>query len=223
MRLRPVGRRALLLEWATPEAADIEAWRAELSRRRDLGELAVVDIVPAARTILLDGLPDPAATATQVASWPPPAPSEATSATMVTVPVRYDGPDLAEVARHWGVDVTGAVERLTGIEFTVAFCGFAPGFGYLTGLPASWTVPRRASPRPAVPAGSVALAGEYAGIYPTASPGGWQLVGRTDLVLFDLDREQPATLAPGTRVRLSPVGPPPDQSRRLLDPARGPR
>ncbi|GFJ90481.1 hypothetical protein Prum_041230 [Phytohabitans rumicis] len=101
--------------------------------------------------------------------------------------------------------VAEAVERLAGTELRVAFCGFAPGFAYLAGLPASWAVPRLASPRPRVPAGSVGLAGEYAGIYPTASPGGWRLVGRTDAVLFDVRRDPPALLAPGTRVRLVPA------------------
>jgi KipI family sensor histidine kinase inhibitor len=208
MRIRPVGRQALLLEWDTPANAAIEAWRAELDRRRDLRELVAEEIVPAARTILLDGLPDPAATAARLAGWPPPPTEAAASAADVIVPVRYDGPDLPEVARHWRVDVAEVVARLSAVQFTVAFCGFAPGFGYLAGLPAGWAVPRRATPRPAVPAGSVALAGEYAGIYPTASPGGWQLIGRTDLVLFDLDREPPATLTPGTRVRLKPLGSP---------------
>jgi KipI family sensor histidine kinase inhibitor len=103
---------------------------------------------------------------------------------------------------HWGVSERAAVERLTSAESTVAFCGFAPGFAYLTGLPAEWTAPRLPSPRAKVPAGSVALAGTYAGIYPTASPGGWRLVGRTDVRLFDVDSETPALLTPGTRVWL---------------------
>jgi KipI family sensor histidine kinase inhibitor len=98
--------------------------------------------------------------------------------------------------------VPAAVERLTGTELTVAFCGFAPGFAYLRGLSPAWAVPRLDAPRPRVPAGSVALAGEYAGIYPTAAPGGWRLVGRTDATLFDVRREPPALLAPGTRVSL---------------------
>jgi KipI family sensor histidine kinase inhibitor len=84
----------------------------------------------------------------------------------------------------------------------VAFSGFAPGFAYLAGLPDDWAVPRLATPRPKVPAGSVGLAGAYAGIYPTASPGGWRLVGRTETVLFDVRRDPPALLTPGTGVRL---------------------
>jgi KipI family sensor histidine kinase inhibitor len=105
-------------------------------------------------------------------------------------------------ARRWGVSRTEAVQRLSTAELRVAFCGFAPGFAYLTGLPAEWAVPRLPTPRPRVPAGSVALAGPYAGIYPTASPGGWRLVGRTEATLFDVHRDPPARLVPGTRVRL---------------------
>lgn len=87
----------------------------------------------------------------------------------------------------------------------MAFCGFAPGFGYLTGLPADRAVPRRATPRAAVPPGAVAVAGEYTGVYPRSSPGGWQLLGHTDLVLWDADREPPALLRPGARVWFVPV------------------
>ena len=121
----------------------------------------------------------------------------------------YDGADLADVARLWGVTEAEVVARHTGTEFRVAFCGFAPGFPYLLAaedLPGGdGRVPRRASPRPAVPAGSVGLADRWCGIYPTASPGGWQLLGRTDLTLFDPAREPPALLPPGTRVRFVAV------------------
>ncbi|MGC4849258.1 5-oxoprolinase subunit B family protein [Micromonospora sp. DT15] len=120
----------------------------------------------------------------------------------VFVPVTFDGPDLAAVAEHWGVDVPAVRHKLTSTRFRVAFCGFAPGFPYLTGLPAELALPRLATPRPRVPAGSVALAGPYAGIYPGASPGGWLLVGRTDLVLFDVAADPPARLGPGTTVRM---------------------
>ena len=109
----------------------------------------------------------------------------------------FDGPDLAEVAELTGRPVRALVEALTTTELTVAFGGFAPGFAYLTGLPPELHVPRRATPRTRVPAGSVGLAGPFAGAYPRASPGGWQLVGRTDAVLFDVDRESPALLGPG--------------------------
>jgi len=97
------------------------------------------------------------------------------------------------------------IAAITAAELTVAFGGFAPGFGYLTGLPKQLHVPRRATPRTRVPAGAVGLAGEFAGVYPRPSPGGWQLVGRTDVVLFDPNREPPALLSPGTRVRFREV------------------
>lgn len=93
----------------------------------------------------------------------------------------------------------------TAAEFRVAFCGFAPGFGYLTGLGERYAVPRRATPRTAVPAGSVGLAGPYTGVYPRSSPGGWQLIGTTDSVLWDATREPAALLSPGTRVRFAAV------------------
>lgn len=223
MRIRPVGAYALLIDCTglldctspdgVPEADLVDAWRAELWRRREQGDLSAVEIVPAASTVLLDGLPDPAATTEQLIRWAPAIVAAAAAArrgtdehddgTEIVVPVDFDGPDLPAVAEHWGVDVPAVLSRLTGTRFRVAFCGFAPGFPYLTGLPAELALPRLATPRPRVPTGSVALAGPYAGIYPGASPGGWLLVGRTDLVLFDVHVDPPARLGPGTPVRMT--------------------
>ncbi|GIJ79887.1 sensor histidine kinase inhibitor, KipI family [Micromonospora phaseoli] len=188
-------------------AVVVEAWRAELWRRRDQGELIATEIVPAATTVLLDGLPDPVTTATRIEAWRPATTSAPgnSGTDLVEVPVVFDGEDLPRVAEHWQVDVPAVVRRLRQTEFRVAFCGFAPGFGYLTGLPAELAVPRLATPRPRVPVGSVGLAGPYAGIYPTASPGGWLLVGRTTLTLFDIHADPPARLSPGIRVRLAPA------------------
>lgn len=124
----------------------------------------------------------------------------------IEIPVRYDGPDLADVAAVWGVPEHEVPAIHAAAEFRVAFCGFAPGFGYLTGLPSRYDVPRRATPRTAVPAGSVALAGPYTGVYPRSSPGGWQLIGTTDAVLWDHARVPAALLAPGARVRFVPAG-----------------
>ncbi|WP_053850310.1 5-oxoprolinase subunit PxpB [Streptomyces sp. NRRL B-24085] len=199
MRTLPVGDRALLVEVASGEEA--QALHAELVRRRAEGSLSVREIVPAARTVLLDGLADPARLAAELtASEVPPAPPRARE--VIELPVRYDGPDLADVAAHWGVSPEEVARVHAGTEFTVAFCGFAPGFGYLTGLPAPYDdVPRRATPRTAVPAGSVGLAGPYTGVYPRSSPGGWQLIGTTDAVLWDHARVPAALLSPGTRVR----------------------
>ena len=198
MRVRTVGADALLLEVDDPAA-----WFAELQRRRDLGELRVVEIVPGARTVLLDGLADARRTAESVRAWHV-GPASATVATEVEIPVAFDGPDLDEVAAMWGVARDEVVARLARIPWQVAFCGFAPGFAYLAGLPYQFAVPRLATPRPKVPAGAVGLADRYAGIYPSASPGGWRLVGHTDVTLFDPDRTPPALLTPGARVRFVP-------------------
>ncbi|MFF7975197.1 carboxyltransferase domain-containing protein [Streptomyces sp. NPDC007905] len=202
MRALPVGDDALLVELAS--GAEAQALHAELLRRRAEGSLAVREIVPAARTVLLDGLADPVRWASELASSVvPPSPSRARE--LIELPVRYDGPDLAEVAAHWEVSEREAARIHAGTEFTVAFCGFAPGFGYLTGLPARYDVPRRATPRTSVPAGAVALAGPYTGVYPRSSPGGWQLIGTTEAVLWNHARVPAALLSPGTRVRFVPA------------------
>ncbi|MEY9989806.1 KipI family sensor histidine kinase inhibitor [Streptomyces sp. V4I8] len=202
MRALPVGDDALLVEVASGEEA--QALHAELLRRRAEGSLPVREIVPAARTVLLDGLADPARLASELTTADvPPAPARARD--VVELPVRYDGPDLADVAAHWGVSPHEVARIHAATEFSVAFCGFAPGFGYLTGLPPRYDVPRRATPRTAVPAGAVALAGPYTGVYPRSSPGGWQLIGTTDTVLWDHTRVPAALLSPGTRVRFVPV------------------
>ena len=199
MTIRPVGGSALLIECR--DGAHVEAWRAELWRRRESGELAVVDIVPGARTVLLDGVA--AGTGSLLRAWTPPENAASRSdSPLVEIPTSFDGEDLADVADRWGIRRDHAVARLSETELTVAFCGFAPGFAYLRGLKDEWSVPRLPAPRPRVPAGAVALAGGYAGIYPTASPGGWRLVGHTTANLFDIRREPPALLTPGTRVRL---------------------
>ncbi|MFF3502510.1 allophanate hydrolase subunit 1 [Streptomyces sp. NPDC003247] len=202
MRALPVGEDALLVE--VDSDVEAQALHAELLRRRAEGSLTVREIVPAARTVLLDGLDDPVRRAGELASAAvPPAPPPAGE--VVELPVRYDGPDLADVAAHWGVPEREVARIHAGTEFRVAFCGFAPGFGYLTGLPGRYDVPRRATPRTAVPRGSVALAGPYTGVYPRSSPGGWQLIGTTDAVLWDHTRVPAALLTPGTRVRFVPV------------------
>ncbi|QDY75796.1 5-oxoprolinase subunit PxpB [Streptomyces qinzhouensis] len=204
MRVLPVGDRALLVELADGEEAG--AFHAEVLRRRAAGGLpAVTDIVPAARTVLLDGVADPGRLAVELAGWTF-GPSRGREAAVVEVPVRYDGPDLPRVAALWGVAAEEVAAIHSAAGFRVAFCGFAPGFGYLTGLPERYAVPRRATPRTSVPAGALGLAGPYTGIYPRSSPGGWQLIGRTDLRLWDPERDPATLLSPGVRVRFVPEG-----------------
>lgn len=194
-RVLPCGDRALLVEVA--DAGQVAAVRAQLARAPLPGQR---ELVPAARTVLVVLDRPPAETdAAALRRLPLHPPDAEAPGPAVTLDVVFDGPDLAEIARLTGCP--DVVAELTGIEFTVAFGGFAPGFAYLTGLPEQLQVPRRATPRTRVPAGSVGLAGPYAGIYPSASPGGWQLVGRTDALLFDVDRDPPALLHPGVRVR----------------------
>jgi KipI family sensor histidine kinase inhibitor len=187
VEVRAVGWSAVLVECDEP--LSVAGWLAE--------RLDATEIVPGERTVLLDGVTEPERVADLLRDYA--APEGRGRARHVELPTVYDGPDLDRVAEHWGVPPDEVVARHLVTEFTVAFCGFAPGFGYLTGLP--WTVPRLASPRPKVPAGSVGLAGRYTGVYPSASPGGWLLIGHTDVPLFDVAAEPPALLAPGTTVR----------------------
>jgi KipI family sensor histidine kinase inhibitor len=202
VRVLPYGDRALLVE--LPDPAAVGAVRAALERSPLPGQS---ELVPAARTVLVVLDRRPVETDAAAVGRIPLEPDAGLVATrQVDLPVVFDGPDLAEVAALTGRPVGALVEALTATEFTVAFGGFAPGFAYLTGLPPELQVPRRATPRTRVPAGSVGLAGPYAGAYPRASPGGWQLVGRTDAVLFDVDRESPALLVPGASVRFREVG-----------------
>lgn len=169
----------------------------------------VIDLVPAARTLLLHL--DPGRTSVQAAtravSERRPAHRARSAARSVEIPVVYDGPDLDVVGELTGLGGRGVVEAHTGQSWTVAFGGFSAGFGYLVGEDTRLHVPRRATPRVSVPAGAVGLAGEFSGVYPKASPGGWQLLGRTPVQMWDLRRDPPALLSPGTRVRFVEVSP----------------
>ncbi|TCK27065.1 5-oxoprolinase subunit B family protein [Pseudonocardia endophytica] len=196
-RVRACGRWALLLELDT--ADEVAATAAAL---RDAALPDVVELVPAARTVLVAVRPggDLAAVRSAVSTVDPSS-SGQTAGTLHTIPVVYDGEDLEFVASTAGVSVDEVVALHTGAEYTVDFCGFAPGFGYLSGLPEPLRQPRLESSRPAVPAGSVGLADVYSCVYPRRSPGGWRLLGRTDLVMFDATADPPARLSPGDRVR----------------------
>jgi len=198
--LRPVGSRALLVEVDPPEAA-LVLYR-KLQEARSSPPLAgVVDIVPGAESVLLDGLADVASAEAWLSSLELEVTGPDAEPPVVTLAVRYGGPDLDVVAEAWGTSPEGVVSLHTSLTHRVAFLGFAPGFAYLRGVPSERPVPRRASPRPSVPAGSVAVAGAFTGIYPRPSPGGWQLIGSTDAWLFDARREPPTQLCPGMAVR----------------------
>jgi KipI family sensor histidine kinase inhibitor len=193
-----LGPRALRVQVADVEQALSLAAFVRTSRS------VVEEVVPGARTVVLDGIVDLDAVEALLATWRPEAGAREPGA-LVELPVTYDGADLADVAARWGTDEPGVAARLAETELVSAFCGFAPGFAYLSGLPAGLAVPRLDAPRPSVPAGSVAVADRWCGIYPTASPGGWRLLGRTSVTVWDPSLDTPALLAPGTRVRLVPA------------------
>lgn len=209
-RALPMGDRAVLLEYDSLEAA-LGAYRG-LEAARTPG---VIDLVPAARTVLVRVDPrvlSPRAAgawARGVAPLPdaplPNLPLPDGGADAVVVPVRYDGADLADAAAALDRSPEALVAWHSGLVWTSAFIGFAPGFAYLVAEGHRTEVPRRATSRPVVPAGAVGLAGPFTGVYPRASPGGWRLIGRTDAVLWDAAADRPALLSPGTRVRFEAV------------------
>jgi KipI family sensor histidine kinase inhibitor len=174
----------------------------------------VVDVVPAARTLLLvvhEGA-DVTPVRTTLQTLPAESPADAstpgddTTHHVVEILVHYDGPDLDEVSRLTGLAPCEVVAAHTQTPWRVAFSGFAPGFAYLVGGDGRLQVPRRSEPRTSVPAGSVGLAGEFSAVYPRSSPGGWQLLGHTDAALWDVGRDPPALLQPGSVVRFVDVG-----------------
>src|SRR5271157_2961170 len=194
------GDQALLLQFDS--TTDVLAWAAAL---REAALPGVLDIVPASRTVLLklDGprhlsavrhrLRTLRVTPNAVATAPPEEPT--------VIDVVYDGADLAEVADRTTLTTAQVINAHTATPWQVGFSGVAPGFAYLVGGDPRLAVPQRTEPRSSVPAGAVGLAGEFTGIYPRRSPGGWQLIGHTDAVLWDLDRPNPALLTPGMWVQ----------------------
>ena len=213
--IRWAGPRALLIQLESLES--VLAVHAHLQQHPLRGQ---VDVLAAARTVLavFDSGTSARAARTAVAQLDT---SPATDSAPVGDPVRievvYDGDDLAEVGRLTGLDPDGVIAAHTGQLWTAAFGGFAPGFAYLVGENETLTVPRRTSPRTAVPAGAVALAGNFSAVYPRRSPGGWQLIGRTASRLWDLGRDQPALLRPGTAVQYVAVR----ETVTVSDPAAG--
>jgi KipI family sensor histidine kinase inhibitor len=201
VKLRVAGERGLLVE-----VDDLETVHRLHAALRELDPPGVVELVPAYRTVLIVADPGQAEVLDELAARLPSLelpPAETVAGETVEIPVSYHGEDLPEVADLTGLDAEEVVRRHTAPEYTVAFLGFSPGFPYLVGLDPALEVPRRDTPRTAIPAGSVGLAGNQTGIYPTASPGGWQLIGRTSVTLFDPARDPPALLAPGSHVRFT--------------------
>ncbi len=199
--VRAVGTRAVLAELSGTQ--DVLALQALLLEHPLPGQL---DVLAAAETVLVTA--DSPASARRIAArllqLDLTAPAQR-DGELVVIDTVYDGEDLAEVGELTGLGTDGVIAAHTGQIWTVAFAGFAPGFGYMVGENQALEVPRRSSPRTAVPAGSVALAGNYSAVYPRRSPGGWQLIGRTGAAMWDLDREQPALAAPGHRVQFRAV------------------
>lgn len=193
------GRSALLVE-----VDDVLGFQAACEAAEPEG---VVELVPAARTLLVRFDPartDSAALSRSLASLST-VDVSARATEAVTLPVRYDGADLADVAEATGLSVSEVVQRHSAGTYVAAFCGFAPGFAYLTGLDPALHLPRRSTPRTRVPAGAVAIAGEYSAIYPHPSPGGWHLLGHSDAQVWNVDRQQPNLLVPGTVVRFEEI------------------
>ena len=191
MNVLPCGDRAVLIDCASLDEA--QGWFAALHDE--------ADAVLGARTVLLRG--EPKRLRELVRSSEPRDVTALDAGDEIEIAVTYDGPDLAEVAERTGMSEDEVVAAHTGTPWTVGFGGFAPGFAYLVDGDERLVVPRHATPRTSVPAGSVGLAGEFSGIYPRSSPGGWQLIGRTDAVMFDVDRDPPALLEAGARVRFT--------------------
>lgn len=210
--IRDYGDRALLLELSDTD--EVLAWSATIRQAELPG---VLDVVPASRTVLVKvaGARYQAPTRQRLAKLDVASGSgSATSSPAdvrpdVEIEVVYDGPDLDEVARLTGLTADQVVAAHTGTMWRVGFGGFAPGFAYLVGGDNRLEVPRQAEPRTKVPAGSVGLAGEFSGVYPRESPGGWQLIGRTSedqAALWDVNRDPPALLVPGMWVQFRAVG-----------------
>jgi KipI family sensor histidine kinase inhibitor len=207
VNLLPCGDAAVLCE-----VEDIDAVLALAEAVAAAQLTGVVDVVPGARTLLVTVEPgtDLAPLRRDLArlydeSRARSARSPKGAGEVVEIEAVYDGPDLDDVAKLTGLTAAEVIAAHTGTPWRVAFGGFAPGFAYLVGGDPRLVVPRRPEPRTSVPAGSVGLAGEFSGVYPRESPGGWQLIGRTDAVLWDLDREPPALLRPGGWVRFVEV------------------
>jgi KipI family sensor histidine kinase inhibitor len=194
MRLLPCGSGAVLAEYDT--LAEVMAVDSAL-RISDLP--GIDDVIPAARTVLVAYHNIDRAALERLLIPSPGAPRP--QGPIVEIPVVYDGVDLDEVASATGLSTDEVVETHSSVVYSAAFLGFTPGWAYLVGLPAQLHLPRRSTPRTSIAAGSVAIANEFTGVYPTISPGGWHLLGHTTERMFDVEREKPALVMAGDRVR----------------------
>ena len=191
------GDRAVLIDVADSAAAQ------ELASRLRGGE-GILDVIPAARSVVVTFLTPPDAAAIALLAARISAPDSATRVVtprLVEIPVTYDGEDLASVAALTGLSPAQVAQLHGSVTYRAVFAGFAPGFVYLEGLPQALRLPRRSSPRTAVPRGALAMAADYTAIYPRSSPGGWHLIGRTSVELFDPRSERPVVIEPGDSVR----------------------
>jgi KipI family sensor histidine kinase inhibitor len=189
------------------QAALIECDPSEVSAlgSKCLQSSLFTEVVPAECTVLVCWNDDLSISQIENLASGVTADTAATKGRLVEIPVTYDGQDLEEVAKLTGLTKSEVVEIHSSTIFNAAFAGFAPGFMYCTGLPEVLHLPRRATPRVAVPAGSLAMADTYTAIYPLNSPGGWNLIGTTDIKMFDAGAEQPSLLLPGDRVKFVSV------------------
>lgn len=206
-RVVPLGDRALTVTWEGDARAAHPFVRAAATRLRTARLPFVQDLVPAYTTlsIFYNMNQDYEAASKQILGLLEELePEEQTGGREVVIPVVYDGPDLADVAARAGLTRAEVVARHAGRAYQVYLVGFAPGWAYLGDLDPALVLPRRSAPRQRVPGGSVAIAGAQTGVYPFAMPGGWHLVGRTDTVMFDPSRPEPALLRVGDRVRFEP-------------------
>jgi KipI family sensor histidine kinase inhibitor len=196
------GERGLLRSFEGPIADANAVARAASEALRAAAFPEVSDVVPGARTVIVELAPgaDPSEALVRALEAEPPK-AVAARGTLHEIAVNYDGEDLPSIAAMRDMRPEDVIELHMSVEYTVAFIGFQPGFPYMLGLPERLAVPRLPSPRVKVEWGSVAIAGEYTGIYPAATPGGWRLLGYTDVILFDAARTPPSLLAPGDRVR----------------------
>ncbi|MGI5288279.1 5-oxoprolinase subunit B family protein [Nonomuraea polychroma] len=199
--IRTAGEHGLLVETGSLELSH----RLDAALRADRPE-GVVEIVPGPDTVLVvapgvDQAPLRARLEAVVAGERGRERAGVAAGPGVTIPVVYDGADLDSVAALAGISVAEVIQRHLGRELVVGWLGFAPGFAYLTGLDPVLETPRLDTPRTSVPAGSVAIAGPYSAVYPSASPGGWRLLGRTSVRVWDVEADPPSLFQPGTRVR----------------------